>query len=60
MPTGLSLWGNFQLKRILKGLERVEKGHAAGDDRAALVLSLVLTGVSLVALAGISRLGRKP
>jgi molybdate transport system permease protein len=31
-----------------------------GDDRAALLLSLVLTGVSLVALAGISRLGRKP
>ncbi len=30
-----------------------------GDDRAALVLSLVLTAVSLAAMAGIFRLGRK-
>jgi hypothetical protein len=40
VPTGLRITGGLRLKRLLKDLESVEKGHAAGADRVQLLADL--------------------
>jgi hypothetical protein len=39
-PVALRLWVGFQLKRSLRQLVAVEKGHAAGDDVSELLTDL--------------------
>jgi len=41
-PTALKIWGNIRLVGQLKGLEAVEKAHAAGGDREQLLADLDL------------------
>jgi TRAP-type uncharacterized transport system substrate-binding protein len=40
VPLALRIWGGLRLKRVLKQLAAVEKGHAAGEDRARLLAEL--------------------
>ncbi len=42
VPTALKIWSNIQLVGQLKGLEAVEKAHAAGGDREQLLADLDL------------------
>jgi len=39
-PVGLRIWGGLRLTGLLKRLEAVEKGHAAGVDRSKLLADL--------------------
>jgi hypothetical protein len=40
VPAGLRIWGRLRLRGLLKQLEAVEKGHAAGDDASKLLADL--------------------